>query len=468
MEAMLHEDRIGSAGRVAGLAGAEKLLAAWAAVIRDEANAGKLLDAVPRAERSAGYHYALARHLRRKEKFVEAAKVMAAAPSGRGAIVAPDKWWTERRVLSRELLDIGEVRLAYQVAAAHGGGTAESIADAEFHAGWYALRGLRDARTAMRHFARIAEVASGPISQARAHYWMGRAAGEGAPGEPRPHYERAARFGTTFYGQLAAAELGRTRLDTRYPQPSTEDRHRFERREAVAAIRRLEAAGHAARANLLYMALANELKNAGELALLAVMAESRGNHGLALRVGKAAAARGIEIGALAHPIGAIPATAGIPEERKAMAYAVARQESEFNIGAVSSAGARGLLQLMPGTARAMARKSGLAYSPARLTSDPAYNASLGSAYLGEQMERFGGSRIMTFAGYNAGPSRVDEWVRRYGDPRGKPVEWVVDWIERIPYGETRNYVQRVMENYQVYKMRLTGRFEIAADLTRGR
>lgn len=467
MERMLYADRITSASRVAGIARAEALLAAWAAVTRNQKDAGRLLEKVPRAERSAGYTFALSRYLRRQGKFVEAAKAIAAAPTDPEKLIDPDSWWTERRVLSRELLDIGQVKLAYQVAAAHRSAGAEAVADAEFHAGWYALRGLRDAKTAMRHFARIAEVASGPISQARAWYWMGRAAEEGAGGQAKPHYERAARFDTAFYGQLAAAKLGRTTLRAIYPQPTAEDRHRFARREAVAAIRRLEAAGYAWRANVLYMALARELQSPGELALLAVMAEGRGNPDLALRVGKAAAARGIDIGALAHPVGAIPSSAAIPEEKRAMAYAVARQESEFNMAAVSSAGARGLLQLMPGTAKEMARKTGLAFSSQRLTSDPAYNASLGAAYLGEQMQRFGGSYIMTFAGYNAGPSRVDDWVKRYGDPRGKPVEWVVDWIERIPFSETRNYVQRVMENYQVYRMRLTGRFDIAGNLRRG-
>src|SRR5690606_26303422 len=264
--------------------------------------------------------------------------------------------------------------------ANHAAQGSEAIADAEFHAGWYALRSLKDPRTAMRHFQRIAEVTAGPISQSRAWYWMGRAAEAGAGGDARPLYEHAARFGTTFYGQLAAARLGRSRLNAEYPRPSDEDRARFNRRELVAAIRRLEEAGYPGRANILYLSLARELTSPGELALLAVMAENRGTHDLALRVGKAAAARGINIGGLAHPVGVIPASAKMPDERRALAYAVARQESEFNQAAVSSAGARGLLQLMPNTAREMARKAGLAFSAQKLTSDPAYNANLGTAY----------------------------------------------------------------------------------------
>jgi soluble lytic murein transglycosylase len=152
----------------------------------------------------------------------------------------------------------------------------------------------------------------------------------------------------------------------------------------------------------------------------------------------------------------------------ALAYAVARQESEFNVGAVSGAGARGLLQLLPGTAKDVARKTGLPFSQARLTTDPAYNATLGAAFLAEQLGRFDGSYVLTFAGYNAGPRRAREWVKRYGDPRGKDIDAVVDWIERIPFTETRAYVQRVMENYQVYKMRLSGQADIARDLIYGR
>ena len=186
------------------------------------------------------------------------------------------------------------------------------------------------------------------------------------------------------------------------------------------------------------------------------MAEKRGNHFLALKIGKIATARGIDIGALSHPVGAIPASADISDAGEALAYAIARQESEFNVGAVSHAGARGLLQLLPGTAKEVAKKAGMTYSKDRLTTDAGYNATLGAAFLGEQLGRFDGSYVLTFAGYNAGPGRAREWIKRYGDPRGKDIDTVVDWIERIPFAETRSYVQRVMENYQVYKMRLSG------------
>ncbi len=468
MEGMLYAERIASADRVAELAGAEPLSKAWAAVIRGEKNAPALLKAVPKEMRSAGYYFAEAKYLRRKSKFAEAAAVMLKAPTDRAALVDPDAWWVERRVLSRELVDHGDMKLAYRIAAAHAAESPVEAADAEFHAGWYALRGLDDAKAAAKHFARISEIAEGSISLARANYWLGRAADAGGPGDATAFYEKAAAYGTTFYGQLAAERIGGKTLDVAYPEPTPADRKTFRTREVVKAIRRLERCGYQERADMLYRELAGDLTSSGELALLADMAEKRGDHVLALKVGKIAAGRGREIGALSHPVGAIPEEADISSSGKALAYAIARQESEFNVSAVSHAGARGLLQLLPGTAKSVAKKAGLSYSPERLTTDAGYNATLGAAFLSEQLGRFDGSYVLTFVGYNAGPGRAREWIKRYGDPRGKDVETVVDWIERIPFTETRTYVQRVMENYQVYKMRLSGSFDIEGDLVKGR
>ncbi|WP_245428730.1 lytic transglycosylase domain-containing protein [Phyllobacterium phragmitis] len=466
---MLYANRIQSAGRVAKLANAQSLYEGFAAVAQKSSNAAKKLAAVDSSWHSnPAYIFARIQYLRRREHYSDAAELMLKAPRDAAVLVDPDAWWTERRVLSRELLDIGKPEIAYRLAAAHAAETPAMVAEAEFHAGWYALRELKNPKTAHRHFARIAEISSRPISASRAYYWLGRAAEAGGGGDSRNYYRRAAHYGTTFYGQLAAAKLGETQLELPYPKPSDSDRTQFERRAAVQAIRRLEAIGYGKRAEMLYRDLAQELDNTGELALLAVMAERNGNHYLALRVGKTAALRGLDVGALSHPTGAIPDSADIKGSGKALAYAIARQESEFNVSAVSSAGARGLLQLLPTTAKEVAQRAGMSYSKPRLTTDAAYNATLGSHFLGEQIDRFDGSYILTFAGYNAGPRRASEWMERYGDPRGKPIDEIVDWIERIPYTETRNYVQRVMENYEVYKARLYGKMDIEKDLIQGR
>jgi soluble lytic murein transglycosylase len=194
---------------------------------------------------------------------------------------------------------------------------------------------------------------------------------------------------------------------------------------------------------------------------------AKDDHNLALQLGKTAASRGIPVDTLAFPTSAIPKSAKTGSVDRAVVYAIARQESAFHPGAVSKAGARGLLQLMPATAKQMAKSAGVSYSQAKLTTDPAYNATLGAEFLGHLIDRYNGSYVMTFAAYNAGPSRVTEWVGIYGDPRDPKVD-VVNWIESIPFTETRNYVQRIMENVQVYRARLgSPGLTIEKDLKRG-
>lgn len=468
MERMFYADRINSAQRVAVLAGAKELADAWTAAIRRDKATPDLLKAVPEAQRSAGYFFAEAEYLRKQQKYAAAAAIVMNAPTERDALIDPDAWWIERRVLSRELVDEGDMKAAYAIVAAHAAASPANAADAEFHAGWYALRGLNDPQTAAKHFSRISQLAEGPISLSRAYYWLGRAAEAGGPGNAQEYFAKAATYGTTFYGQLAGERIGRQTLTLIVPEPTPADRQAFAAREAVSAIIRLQDAGYPRFADTLYRDLAGQLTSPGELALLTSMAENQGNNFLALRIAKIAAARGIDVGALSHPVGVIPDDADISGSGKALAYAIARQESEFNIGAVSGAGALGLLQLMPATAKQLAKKTGVPFSQTRLTSDAGYNAALGAAFLGEQLGRFNGSYVLTFAGYNAGPNRAAQWVTRYGDPRGEELDAVVDWIERIPYTETRSYVQRVMENYEVYKMRLTGKYDIAGDLVNGR
>lgn len=468
MERMLYAERVASAERIAELAGAKELAAAWVAAIRNAKDASVKLNAVPAAQRSAGYDFARERLLRKAGDREAAAALLISAPVSRLDLVDPDAWWQERRLLARQLFDAGNPQLAYKVAASHSGENAADQIDGEFHAGWYALRGLNKPKLAAFHFARIAELAEGPISKARAYYWLGRAGDAGGGVDAKGYYQKAALHGTTFYGQLAAQKLGRHEINMDHPVPSGADRAVFPEREAVRAMARLNEAGYPQFADVLYLSLADQLTSPGELGLLAAMAQERGNHYLALKVGKIAVQRGIDVGSLSHPIGAIPAGADISGSGKALAYAIARQESEFNVGAVSHVGALGLLQLMPATAAEVAKKIGVAYSKTRLTTDAGYNAELGAAFLGQQLDRFGGSYILTFIGYNAGPTRSKQWIARYGDPRGMELDAVVDWIERIPFTETRSYVQRVMENYQVYKMRLSGTVDIAGDLTTGR
>lgn len=469
MDYLLYRGRADQAKRFADLGQAQSLYKGWSAVVQKSSKADALLKAVD-AKWSSDPSYLFARieQLRRQDKYDEAAKLFAGLPAERSKLVNSGEWWAEQRIISRGLADSGQFKAAYRLVSDHVATDPADIVEAEFHAGWYALRGLKDSTMAARHFRKILEASNRPISVSRAWYWLGRAAEAGGPGDAKEYYAKAANFGSTFYGQLAAAKLDRSALNVAYPSPKAEDRERYQTREAVQAIARLEAAGYGWRADSLYRALAEQMESPGELAILAANAERTRGHQLSLQIGKIAYGRGMDVAALAFPIGVIPASANISGSGKALAYAIARQESAFNPAAVSPANARGLLQLLPGTAKNVASRHGMAYSAEKLTSDAGYNATLGSQYLGEQIESFQGSYILTFIAYNAGPKRVPEWIARYGDPRGKPIDEVVDWIERIPFSETRGYVQRVMENYQVYKTRLGQKADIVQDLRFGR
>ncbi|MFJ6322467.1 MULTISPECIES: transglycosylase SLT domain-containing protein [unclassified Rhizobium] len=469
MDFLLYRDRTAQAKRFGDLGKAQSLYKAWAAVNDRSSKADGLIAAIDAQWRKdPAYLYMRIKNLRRQNRYDDAANLLGQMPRDRGVLVSPGQWWNEQRIVSRGLVDQGDFKDAYRVVDASVAESPQDVGEAEFHAGWYALRGLQDGASASTHFRKILQVSNGPISQSRGWYWLGRAAEAGGPGKAADFYAKAASYPSTFYGQLAAEKLGRRTLNVTYPAPSPDDRQRFQAREAVQAISRLEAAGHGWRAEALYRALARQLDGPGEIALLAAQAERSGNHQLSLQIGKIAYGRGVDVAALAFPIGVIPQNANISGSGKALAYAIARQESAFNPAAVSSANARGLLQLLPKTAKAVAVRHGMAYSAEKLTQDAGYNATLGAHYLGEQIDTFGGSYILTFIAYNAGPNKVPEWIARYGDPRGKSLDNVIDWIERIPFPETRNYVQRVMENYQVYKARLGQKTDIVSDLVNGR
>lgn len=472
MDRLLYAERSGDGVRAASRLEKpqQALAAAVALVIKESSKAGAALDALPGSvKRDPLYVYSRIQVLRRGGKIDSAAALLSSAPRDPASLVDPDAWWVERRLVSRALIDQGEPKLAYSIAANHAAESPTLQAEAEFHAGWYALEFLHDPNTASRHFAAIASFSTMALSLSRAEYWMGRAAADaGDMKSAGAHFVRAAAYPTTFYGQLATAKLGSGPLMIRQPPvPSADTRARFANRELVQAIKHLTAAGYPDRAQIFYRHLGETLLDGGEIALLVDMAEGTGSHQLALQIGKSAVSRGVPVDALAFPISAIPASAKTPGIERPVVFAIARQESAFNPGAVSGAGARGLLQLMPSTAKSVAKDIGLAYSKSRLTTDPGYNATLGAAHLGDLVDDFGGSYVMTFAGYNAGASRVNQWVKAHGDPRNPNVD-VVNWIEMIPFTETRNYVQRVMENLQVYRARLGSRtLSIEQDLHRG-
>lgn len=472
-EARFLSDEVDAGMRAANRVGGSYLAIAKAraAVIRKLPSAGALIAAVPSGARSdPGFLFTAAKFSRRADKPREAAAALNAAPRG-AALVDADAWSVERRVIARDLLDNGDAKLAYQTLARDDAENDSDKIETDMLAGFIALRALGDARTAYKHFAAVHKEATIPGTASRALYWQGRCLeAMGDQGGARGAYEKAARYVTSYYGQISRARLGLSDLPIRsLPQPSATDRATFGSRLSVRAIDLLYRADQKELALPLAGALADNLKNPGEVVLLGALTQKYKDPRATLVVGKAALKNGFAMDALAYPTSGIPSFKAVgPAIETPVVHAIARQESAFNPKAVSHANARGLLQLLPGTASKTAKAAGVAFDAKRLTTDAAFNAQLGAAHLGELAQKYDGSYVMVFAAYNAGPARVLEWTQRYGDPR-KPEVDPVDWVERIPFAETRNYVQRVMENTQVYRTRLNGRTAllIERDMARG-
>jgi soluble lytic murein transglycosylase len=442
---------------------------ARAAVINKSSKAKALLDAVPAAARhDAGYMFSHIQWLRRTDKIVEAAQWMLAAPREAERLGDLDQWWVERRLIARKLLDIGDVKAAYEVANGAAAPVNENYrAEQQFTAGWIALRFLREPAAALAHFARIAEGIANPITLARAYYWQGRATealGRGA--EARAYYETAARYPTAYYGQLARARLGIEAVTLRtLPEPTPEHR----RLEVARALEILYAIDERDLAALLAAELGDKATDVAALTTAAEIATQHNDARATLLIGKGAVGHGLPLERYAFPDFGVPNYQQIgPEVERCVVYSIVRQESAFNPRVISSANAIGLMQVTPAAGRDTAKRFNVSFDRQRLLADVAYNAQLGTAELGNDIATWRGSYILAFVAYNAGPRRAREWIEQYGDPRNPKVD-PIDWIERIPISETRNYVQRVIENMQIYRARLGNdpRLLIEADLHRG-
>lgn len=357
---------------------------------------------------------------------------------------------------------------AYAIAAHSGLTSGADAAEAEFYAGWLALSHLKDARRADVHFAKLQAIGLSPLTQSRALYWRGRTAEaqDDALGA-QIYFGQAARYYTTFYGQLAAQKTGLKVITLdKDPEVTAADRARFDDREAVRALKILGQIGAKDTFKLFATSLSETLPSGAEEALLVDLCRNNGDQDEAMRVVRNAAKRGFILPERGYPIRTPPQVADGAET--AFVLGITRQESSFDPRARSAPGARGMMQLMPGTASVIARRMGVAYSADRLD-DPDYNMQLGSSFLGQLVSQFSGSYVMASAAYNAGPGRPTEWAASCGDPRSSSSD-PLDFIECIPFSETRDYVMRVMEATQVYRARLgggTAPLTLAADLKRG-
>jgi soluble lytic murein transglycosylase len=474
MEHWLYTNDTNTALRAAiRLGGNEPAIVKARAAVNEKApNAKALIDRLPSsAHQDAGVLFSRIQLLRRADKIAEAAELMLSAPHEVAQIYDPDEWWVERRLLARKLLDTNAAPKAYRIVRDAAPPTRENFRiEHEFTAGWIALRFLKDPATAAQHFARITGT-SNPIALARSGYWRGRAADAmNKPQEARAHYEQAARYSTAYYGQLARAKLGLSELAlASSPVSETDRRDALANNEIVRAVQILYAID---RRDLVVQIAADLAERGSDLAVLAALAEQMARHEDArstLLIGRGVLGRGNAFDHYAFPTFGLPRYAAIAQDiEPAVIYSIARQESAFNAKAVSSAHALGVMQVTPEAGHYIAKKFNVAYDQSRLLNDTVYNMQIGAAELADDIGRYNGSYVLAFAGYNAGRGRVKEWIERYGDPRDPKVD-PIDWVERIPFPETRNYVQRIIESIQVYRARFGAgkRLLIEVDLRRG-
>lgn len=485
--ALRHRDRLGQGRRA--------LADARLRLMGQKGGVDAAIERVPSwLENDPGLQYERVRWRRRKEMNADAAELLLQYS---GELGRPARWWTEREILARRMLRDGDPATAYRLVRGHGLTDRAKRADAEFLAGWIALRFMDDPHTAFGHFSTLYDFVSYPISRARGAYWAGRAAE--AAGEETisaQWYRIAAGYNTTFYGQLAADRLGmhlppppghETKIDAAEAEA-------FERDDLVRLVRLLiglkstrspldhggatvepEKSPMAFLASLdddealipLLRHIAWRSKTPSEWVKAAKLAGDAGRTEIAVYIARRAARDGVLLRDLGYPTLVVEGKLPL---NPALLHALVRQESAFDPAARSRAGARGLMQLMPATAKNVARDLEIkGHSTSRLTEDPYHNLTLGSAYLDSMLERFGGSMVMALAAYNAGPHRVNRWLEDNGDPRGS-LDDAIDWIESIPFSETRNYVQRILETLPIYRWKLDDERVVllrAEDLTSG-
>jgi soluble lytic murein transglycosylase len=368
--------------------------------------------------------------------------------------------WAEAHIVAREMLKENKPELAYKLVADTGVTSGSEFSDSEFFAGWIALRQLNNAAGALPHFRRLANGVSRPISLARGYYWMGRTyEALGDDENAYKAYKLASEAPETFYGQLALTRIDPSpvlRLTSTKvaAMPSTAA---FNDDDLVKAMRVLADLGAQDLLRVFaprYLELHPDAAHGKQLvAALSAM----GFRDVALRAAKVLGYDGVDFPQYAYPVIAVPDYKGPPPvPENALVHAIIRQETEFDPQSVSHANARGIMQLTPAAARTNARRAGLPYRPNALTTDVTYNMQLGMTEFSSYLDNWGNSVIVAAAAYNAGATNAKRWIETFGDPRS-PATDPIDWIESITYGETRNYVQRIVENLQVYRARLNGR-----------
>ena len=402
----------------------------------------------------AGLNHDRLKWRRKRGRIDSSLEILSSIKNNKDYLVRPDKWWVERAIMSRALIYKNKYETAYKVASQHSLDKGSEFAEAEWLSGWIALSFLNDPILAVDHFNNFYQNVSYPISLARGAYWLGRSYEKiGDKRQSEDWYREATKYLTTYYGQLAFLKINPSQNFELEEQADVEDDYRkyFYNKELVKITHLLNELNKDKYTKNILRHLANDNIASGSEILAAELATNISRYDFAIQVSKLASYEKRFHNTFNYPIISVPQYVNgrkIPET--AFILSLIRQESEFDMRANSHVGAQGLMQIMPYTAKLVAKQAKLPYSKSRLTSDPEYNINLGSHYIAGLILQYDGAYPFATAAYNAGPKRVKHWKKINKDPQKKQIDFV-DWVELIPFKETRNYVQRVMENYNVYR-----------------
>ena len=402
----------------------------------------------------AGLNHDRLKWRRKRGRIDSSLEILFSIKNNKDYLVRPDKWWVERAIMTRALIYKNKYETAYKVASQHSLDKGSEFAEAEWLSGWIALSFLNDPILAVDHFNNFYQNVSYPISLARGAYWLGRSYEKiGDKRQSEDWYREATKYLTTYYGQLAFLKINPSQNFELEEQADVKDDYRkyFYNKELVKITHLLNELNKDKYTKNILRHLANDNIASGSEILAAELATNISRYDFAIQVSKLASYEKRFHNTFNYPIISVPQYVNgrkIPET--AFILSLIRQESEFDMRANSHVGAQGLMQIMPYTAKLVAKQAKLPYSKSRLTSDPEYNINLGSHYIAGLILQYDGAYPFATAAYNAGPKRVKHWKKINKDPQKKQIDFV-DWVELIPFKETRNYVQRVMENYNVYR-----------------
>ncbi len=407
----------------------------------------------PQFKNDIGLQFDRAKWRRKRGRYDSALEIINNLPQDPKLLVKPDLWFKEKFIIARSRINKKRFEEAYGLLINHGVLDSGNLAEAEWHAGWLALRFLNKPDAAVQHFKTMYDGVNYPISKSRAAYWVAKAYEQlGKDKNSKDWYKKSSVFNTTFYGQLASAKINKNdfKIKNNYTF-SEEDYKKLLKTDLAKAVILLDELDMSLKSKDILRHLGSEERSIKEQVLAGKLSQQVGRLDFAIQIAKQTSYQNKNLLELNYPIIETPKVVSkrvvLPQE---IILSLIRQESEFDRDANSWVGAKGLMQIMPATGRLVSKQAGLRYSRSRLIEDEFFNLQLGCYYISGLNEEFNGAIYMAFAGYNAGPHRVRRWVKRFGDPRKGEID-PIDWIELIPFTETRNYVQRVIENIQVYK-----------------